>query len=204
MRLEVFNAPQVTADDHVRGLAEAPVTVIEYGDYECPYCRGAARDIHLLLDRYPDTVRFVFRNFPIPQLHPHAEQAAEAAEAAASQGKFWEMYELLLQPSFGLDIDSLRGYAIQLGLDTAQFRRDLASHAYAARIERDVREGIRNGVNATPKFYVNGERMDGAFPLEGLVDAVRAAVAATSAARAGLAVAGLAGLLEDDAGEFDA
>jgi protein-disulfide isomerase len=204
MRLEVFTAPQVTADDHVRGLADAPVTVIEYGDYECPYCRGAARDIHLLLDRYPATVRFVFRNFPIPQLHPHAEQAAEAAEAAASQGKFWEMYELLLQPSFRLDIDSLRGYAIQLGLDTARFRRDLASHAYAARIERDVREGISNGVNATPKFYVNGERMDGAFPLEGLVDAVRAAVAATSAARAGLAVAGLAGLLEDDAGEFDA
>lgn len=202
--MEVFTGPQVTADDHVRGLADAPVTVIEYGDYECPYCRGAARDIHLLLDRYPDTVRFVFRNFPIPQLHPHAEQAAEAAEAAASQGKFWEMYELLLQPSFRLDIDSLRGYAIQLGLDTARFRRDLASHAYAARIERDVREGIRNGVNATPKFYVNGERMDGAFPLEGLVDAVRAAVTAASAARAGLAVAGSAGLLEDDAGEFDA
>jgi protein-disulfide isomerase len=182
MRLEVFTAPQVTADDHVRGLADAPVTVIEYGDYECPYCRGAARDVHLLLDRYPDTVRFVFRNFPIPQLHPHAEQAAEAAEAAASQGKFWEMYELLLQLSFRLDIDSLRGYAIQVGPDTAQFRRDLASHAYAARIERDVREGIRNGVNATPKFYVNGKRIDGAFPLEGLVDAVRAAVAAASAA----------------------
>jgi Thioredoxin len=77
--------------DHVRGLADAPVTVIEYGDYECPYCQGAARDVHLLLDRYPGTVQFVFRNFPIPQLHPHAEQAAEAAEAAASQGKFWEM-----------------------------------------------------------------------------------------------------------------
>jgi protein-disulfide isomerase len=203
MRLEVFTAPQVTADDHVRGLADAPVTVIEYGDYECPYCRGAARDVHLLFDRYPDTVRFVFRNFPIPQLHPHAEQAAEAAEAAASQGKFWEMYELLLQPSFRLDIDSLRGYAIQVGLDTVQFRRDIASHAYAARIERDVREGIRNGVNATPKFFVNGKRMDGAFPLEGLVDAVRAAVAATSAARAELAAAGLVGLLEDDARELD-
>jgi protein-disulfide isomerase len=191
MRLEVFTAPQVTADDHVRGLADAPVTVIEYGDYECPYCQGAARDVHLLLDRYPGTVQFVFRNFPLPQLHPHAEQAAEAAEAAASQGKFWEMYELLLQPSSRLDNDSLCRYAIQVGLDTARFRRDLASHTYAARIERDVREGIRNGVNATPKFYVHGERMDGAFPLEGLVDAVRAAVTAASAARAGLAVAGL-------------
>jgi protein-disulfide isomerase len=178
MKSEEFTAPRVRADDHVRGLADAPVTVIEYGDYECPYCRGAARDVHLLLDRYPDTVRFVFRNFPIPQLHPHAEQAAEAAEAGASQGKFWEMYELLLQPSSRLDIDSLRGYAIEVGLDATRFRRDLASRAYAARIERDVREGIRNGVNATPKFYVNGKRIDGAFPLEGMVDAVRAAVTA--------------------------
>jgi protein-disulfide isomerase len=193
MRLEVFTAPQVTADDHVRGPADAPVTVIEYGDYECPYCRGAARDVHLLLDRYPGTVQFVFRNFPIPQLHPHAEQAAEAAEAAASQGKFWEMYELLLQPSSRLDIDSLRGYAIQVGLDVSRFRRDLASRAYAARIERDVREGIRNGVNATPKFYVNGKPINGAFPLEGLVDAVRATVTA-SAARAGLAAARVSGL----------
>jgi predicted DsbA family dithiol-disulfide isomerase len=92
------------------------------------------------------------------------------------------MYELLLQPSSRLDIDSLHGFAIQVGLDVARFRRDLASHAYAARIERDVREGIRNGVNATPKFYVNGMRIDGAFPLEGLVDTVRAAVTAASAA----------------------
>jgi protein-disulfide isomerase len=175
-----FSMPQVTADDHVRGGAGAPVTVVEYGDYECPYCRGAARDLHLLLGRYPDMVRFVFRNFPIPQLHPDAERAAEAAEAAAAQGKFWEMYELLLQPSSQLDTDSLVTYADLAGLDTARFRSDLASHAYAARIERDVREGIRNGVNATPKFYVNGQRIDGKVPLEGLADAVRAAVAAAS------------------------
>jgi protein-disulfide isomerase len=173
--------PQVTADDHVRGSAGAPVTVVEYGDYECPYCRGAARDVHLLLDLHPQTVRFVFRNFPIPQLHPHAEQAAEAAEAAAAQGKFWEMYELLLQPSSRLDVDSLVGYAEQVGLDIARFSSDLASHAYAARIERDVQEGVRNGVNATPKFYVNGERIDGKVPLEGLTDAVNAAVAAAEA-----------------------
>src|SRR5689334_22737562 len=151
MRLEVFTAPQVTADDHVRGPADAPVTVIEYGDYECPYCRGAARDVHLLLDRYPGTVQFVFRNFPIPQLHPHAEQAAEAAEAAASQGKFWEMYELLLRPSSSLDLDSLVSHARDLGLDAERFRREVTGHAHAAKIEADVREGFRNGVNATPK-----------------------------------------------------
>jgi formate-nitrite transporter family protein len=179
--MKEFSMPQVTADDHVRGSAEAPVTLVEYGDYECPYCRGAARDVHLLLDRYPDMVRFFFRNFPIPQLHPDAERAAEAAEAAAAQGQFWEMYELLLQPSSHLDMDSLVTYADLIGLDIARFRSDLASHAYAARIERDVQEGIRNGVNATPKFYVDGRRIDGKVPLEGLVDAVHAAVTASIA-----------------------
>jgi Thioredoxin len=173
-----FTVPRVTAVDHVRGHAGAAVTVLEYGDYECPYCRGATRDVHLLLDDYPETVRFVFRNFPIPQLHPHAEQAAEAA---AAQGMFWEMYELLLQPPSHLDTDSLVSYAGLLGLDVGRFRSDLASRAYAARIERDVQEGIRNGVEATPKFYVNGERIDGKVPLEGLVDAVRTAVTAASA-----------------------
>jgi protein-disulfide isomerase len=180
--VEGFSAPAITADDHVRGLADAPVTVLEYGDYECPYCRGAARDVHELLDRYPDSVRFVFRNFPIPQLHPHAEQAAEAAEAASSQGKFWDMYELLLRPSSRLDLDSLVQYAERLDLDTGRFTNEVTGSVYAARIEGDVAEGVRNGVNSTPKFYVEGARVDGRLPLEGLVDAVRAAVS-----RAGLA-----------------
>ncbi len=177
-----FTAPELTADDHVRGAAGAPVTILEYGDYECPYCRGAFRDVHLLLDRYPDNIRFVFRNFPIPQIHPHAEQAAEAAEAAAAQGEFWGMYEALLQPYADLDTGSLVGYAEALGLDIDRFRADLASRAYAARINRDVQEGVRNGVNATPKFYVNGQRIDGKVPLEGVEDAVRAAVAGAAAA----------------------
>lgn len=164
----------------MRGPADAPVTIIEYGDYECPYCRGAARDVHVLLSQYPDTVRFVFRNFPVPQLHPHAEQSAEAAEAAAAQGKFWEMYEILLQTSSRLDVDSLRDYAVRLELDVDRFCHDLTGHTHAARIEADMQEGIRNGVNATPKFYVNGKRIDGKVPLEGLVEEVRAAVAATS------------------------
>lgn len=171
-----MTAPEVTADDHVLGPADAPATVLEYGDYQCPYCRGAARDVHQMLDRYPGLVRFVFRNFPIPQLHPQAEQAAEAAEAAGAQGRFWEMYELLLQPGSNLDLDSLIGYAERVGLDIARFRADVTGSAYAAKIERDVRDGVRNGVNATPKFYVNGERIDGKLPLEGLEDAIRAGV----------------------------
>ena len=179
--MENFAVPQIVADDHVLGPADAPVTVLEYGDYECPYCRGAARDVHRMLDLYPGRIRFVFRNFPIAQLHPHAEQAAEAAEAAATQGKFWEMYELLLRPSAGLDLDALLGYARDLGLDADQFRKEITSAAYAAKIEHDVQEGVRNRVNATPKFYVNGERIDGKFPLEGLEDAIRASVRAASA-----------------------
>ena len=180
-RVESFTVPQITDDDHVRGPADAPVTVLEYGDYECPYCRGAARDVREMLARYPDTVRFAFRNFPIIQLHPHAEQAAEAAEAAAAQGKFWDMYELLLTPSSSLDLDSLVSHARDLGLDTDRFRKEVTGSAYAAKIEHDVREGVRNGVNATPKFYVDGERIDGKLPLEGLENAIRASVRAASA-----------------------
>jgi protein-disulfide isomerase len=175
-RVDEFTVPEVTADDHVRGPADAPVTVLEYGDYECPFCRGAARDVHRMLDEYPAMIRFVFRNFPIPQLHPHAEQAAEAAEAAAAQGKFWPMYELLLTPSSNLELASLLDYAADLDLDLARFRSEVTGRAYAARIDGDVAEGLRNGVNATPKFYVNGERIDGKVPLEGLVDAVQTAV----------------------------
>ena len=181
MKLETFAVPEVAGDDHVLGPADAPVTVVEYGDYECPYCRGAARDVHRMLEQYPGQVRFVFRNFPIAQLHPHAEQAAEAAEAAAAQGKFWPMYDLLLRPAAALDLDSLLDYAAGLGLDTGRFRREVTGRAYAARIDRDLQGGLDSGVNATPKFYVDGQRIDGKLPLEGLEDAIRAAVRAAPA-----------------------
>jgi protein-disulfide isomerase len=179
--VEEFAVPTVTADDHVLGPADAPVTVLEYGDYECPFCRGAARDVHRMLEEYPGLIRFAFRNFPITELHPHAEQAAEAAEAAAAQGRFWPMYEILLRPSSRLDLDSLLDYAADLDLDVGRFRSDVTGHAYAPRIQRDMREGVRNGVNATPKFYVNGARIDGKLPLEGLEDAIRAGVRAAQA-----------------------
>lgn len=178
--MENFVVPEIIADDHMLGPADAPVAVLEYGDYECPFCRGAARDLHRMLDLYPGLIRFVFRNFPIPQLHPHAEQAAEAAEAAAAQGRFWDMYELLLRPSSRLDFDSLLFYARGLGLDVDRFGQEVTGGAYAAKIEHDVREGVRNGVNATPKFYVDGARIDGKFPLEGLEDAIRASVRVAS------------------------
>jgi protein-disulfide isomerase len=178
--MEEFAVTKVTADDHVRGRADAPVTVLEYGDYECPYCRGAARDVQEMLGRYPDSVRFVFRNFPIAQLHPHSVQAAQAAEAAGAQGKFWPMYELLLQPASQLDLGSLLDYAADLSLDVGRFRDEVTGQAHAAKIDRDIQEGVRDGVNATPKFYVNGGRIDGKLPLEGLEDTIRAAVRAAT------------------------
>ena len=163
----------------MRGPADAPVTILEYGDYECPYCRGAFRDVHRLIDQHPTLIRFVFRNFPIRSCIRTPQQAAEAAEAAGAQGRFWEMYELLLQPYSHLDTDSLATYAEVVGLDIARFRRDLTDHAYAGRIESDVQEGIKNGVNATPKFYVNGDRVDGKVPLENLAETVQRALAVT-------------------------
>jgi formate-nitrite transporter family protein len=174
--VESFTRPEIRPDDHVLGPDDAPVTLLEYGDYECPFCRGAFRDVHRLLDRYPGKIKFVFRNFPIKQVHPHAEQAAEAAEAAAAQGKFWEMYELLLQPTAGLDLDSLLNYAERIGLDMSRFRNELAGNVYAERVAEDIAAGLENGVNQTPKFYVDGQRIDGKFPMEGLVEAVRDAV----------------------------
>jgi protein-disulfide isomerase len=176
--VEEFTTPVVTQDDHVLGPADAPVTVLEYGDYECPFCRGAFRDVHRMLDEYPGRIRFVFRNFPIKQVHPHAEQAAEAAEAAAAQDQFWPMYELLLQPYARLDTDALVDYAERIGLDIPRFRADITDQRYARRINDDVQEGLRNGVNQTPKFYVNGRRVDGKVPLEHLEELVRAAIAA--------------------------
>jgi protein-disulfide isomerase len=176
--VEDFSTPVVTERDHVFGPADAPVTVLEYGDYECPYCRGAFRDVHEMLDRYQGKIRFVFRNFPIQQVHPHAEQAAEAAEAAAAQGRFWQMYELLLQPYARLDNDALLDYAERIGLDLPRFRADITDQRYAGKIDDDVQEGLRNGVNQTPKFYVNGRRIDGKVPLENLEQEVRQAVAA--------------------------
>ena len=171
----------VSSRDHSAGPDAAPLMLVEYGDYQCPYCRKAFPIVKELQRQLGTQLRFVFRNFPLTQIHPQAQHAAEAAEAAAAQGRFWEMYELLLQPSSSLDLDSLVSHARDLSLDIDRFRREVTGRAYAAKIDSDVREGVKNGVNATPKFYVDGERIDGKFPLEGLEDAIRAGVRAAAA-----------------------
>jgi protein-disulfide isomerase len=167
--------PPVGANDHVQGPAKAPVTLLEYGDYECPYCGEAYPIVKALQERLGDQMRLVFRNFPLGEAHPHAEHAAEAAEAAAVQGKFWEMHDLLYENQDALEDEDLVRYAKALGLDLPRFVKEMAAHAYAVRVRDDFRSGVRSGVNGTPTFFVNGARHDGPFDLRSLLAAIKEA-----------------------------
>ena len=160
--------------DHVRGPHDAPVTLVEYGDLECPYCGQAEQVIRELLADYGD-LRYVWRHLPLTDVHPHAQLAAEATEAAAAQGKFWEMHDQLLDHQGALTAGDLMRYAGEIGLDTEQFIRDMRNHTGAARIAEDVDSADLSGVSGTPTFFINGRRHHGAYDIEGLSDAVRAA-----------------------------
>jgi len=167
--------------DHVRGPADAPVTLVEYGDYECPYCGAAYPIIKEVQARMGRRLRFAFRNFPIATSHPHAKQAAEAAEAAATQGRFWQMHDLLYENQRHLRDRDLRAYAGKLGLDIGRFDEELAEHVHADRIREDFMSGVRSGVNGTPAFYINGTRHDDSYEFQTLLTALeRAATGATS------------------------
>jgi Na+/H+ antiporter NhaA len=160
--------------DHIRGPADATVTVVEYGDFQCPYCGQAERAI--LAEREVDRdVRYVWRHLPLTDVHPQAQLAAEAAEAAAEQDAFWPMHDLLLANQDKLTGPDLVRYARRLGLDERRFRTDLMRHAHAARVARDVESADTSGVSGTPTFFVNGQRYTGRFSVEGLAEAVRAA-----------------------------
>ena len=165
----------VGTDDHVRGPASARLTLVEYGDYECPYC-GAAYPIVKEVERIlGDDLRSVFRNFPLSDIHPHAFQAAEAAESAAAQGRFWEMHDRLFENQKRLRTKDLLSHARALGLDVARIEADLDARAYEERVRHDIRSGLRSGVNGTPTFFVNGVRHNGTYDVETLLDALRAA-----------------------------
>jgi len=161
--------------DHIQGRADAAVTLVEYGDYECPYCGAAYPIVKELQARMGDRLRFVFRNFPISTSHPHAEQAAEAAEAAAAQSRFWEMHDLLYENQRRLRDQDLHAYAEQLGIDVERFDKDLAEHVHAPRVREDFMSGVRSGVNGTPSFYVNGARHDDSYDFETLLAALERA-----------------------------
>jgi protein-disulfide isomerase len=166
----------VSADrDHIQGRSDAPVTLVEYGDYECPYCGAAYPIIKAVQTRMGERLRFVFRNFPITTSHPHAQQAAEAAEAADAQERFWPMHDLLYENQRRLREPDLRAYAERLALDVERFERELAQHIHAARVHEDFMSGVRSGVNGTPTFYINGVRHDDSYELETLLAALERA-----------------------------
>src|SRR5215831_4079997 len=164
----------VTSDrDHIQGSSTAAVTLVEYGDYECPYCGRAYPVIKEVQKRLGDKLQFVFRNFPLTEMHPHAQHAAEAAEAAAAQNRFWEMHDYLYEHQQALDDKYLEKYADNLGLNLAKFNTDMSSHVHAGRIREDFLSGVRSGVNGTPTFYINEIRYDGSFDLETLLKTLR-------------------------------
>jgi protein-disulfide isomerase len=173
----VLTMPVAEDRDHIQGPADAAVTLVQYGDYECPYCGEANPIIKEVQARLGDSLRFVFRIFPITTSHPHAERAAEAAEAAAAQGKFWEMHVLLYENQRRLRDEDLHTYVERLGLDVELFDKEMADHAHAERVREDFMSGVRSGVNGTPTFYLNGVRHDDSYETEVLLDALERAAA---------------------------
>ena len=162
--------------DHIDGLPDALVTLVEYGDYECPYCGAAYPIVKEVQARMGDELRFVFRNFPITTSHPHAEHAAEAAEAAAAQGRFWEMHDYLYEHQRRLTDQDLHQYAEELGLDVDRFDSELAKHVHGPRVREDFMSGVRSGVNGTPTFYINGRRHDDSYDAQTLTAALEQAI----------------------------
>ncbi len=165
-------ADPVRADDHTRGPADAPVTLVEYADFECLHCGRAYPILRCIQDEMGEMLRVIFRHFPLGWEHPHAQHAAEAAEAAAAQGKFWEMHDQLFEHQRALDDRALASYAQAIGLDIRRFEAELRSHLYADQVRRDVESGRRSGVRGTPTFFLNGTRYGDAIDL----DALRAAL----------------------------
>jgi protein-disulfide isomerase len=165
----------VTDRDHQLGAPTAPVTLVEYADFECSYCGQAYHVVKALERRLGRGLRVVYRHFPLTVVHPDAEPAALAAEAAGAQGKFWQMHGLLFEHQTALDRDALESYAAALGLDMRRFTRELEGRVHADRVREDFMGGIRSGVNGTPTFFINGLRHDGAYDLGSLLSALQKA-----------------------------
>jgi protein-disulfide isomerase len=167
----------VSERDHIQGRSEAPVTLVEYGDYECPHCGRAHSVVKRLQKVLGGQMRFVFRNFPLTQVHPHAEIAAEVAEAAGSQDHFWEMHDTLFEHQDALDPDDLVSDAKKLGLNTQEVIEDLTQRKFENRVSEDLRSGLHSGVNGTPTFFINGIHYDGLWDFDSLLSALQAELA---------------------------
>ncbi|HVF18537.1 MAG TPA: DsbA family protein [Steroidobacteraceae bacterium] len=164
---------EVNATDHVLGPAHAPVTVVEYGDFECPNCKQAAPAVKLILAKFDQAVRFVYRHFPLEEVHSHALHAAQAAECAGGQGKFWQMHDLLFDNQAHLKLKQLRSYAERLELDLPRFSAEMSDEIYLQRVREHQRSGNDSGVRSTPAFYVNGAIHDVSFGLRSLIDRIQ-------------------------------
>ena len=162
----------VTDRDHIQGHSDAPLTLVEYGDYECPHCGRAYPIVKEIQKAFGDRLRFVFRNFPLSQSHPHAQHAAEAAEIAGGMGQFWPMHDLLFEKQTELGDSSLVKHAGELGLEQTAFQHKLTSHEAEPRVREDFIGGVKSGVNGTPSFFINGVRYDESWDLETLSDAL--------------------------------
>ncbi len=165
---------KVSAEDHARGEASAKVTLVEYGDFQCPHCAMAHAIVSKIEKHYGDRLRFVYRNFPLTEIHPLAEPAAEAAEYAGSKGKYWEMYDAIFAHQRSLSEKMLRTTAESVGLDGEEAASAVEDGAFAEKIERDVDGGERSGVHGTPTFFINGEQYEGAWEYEELLAAIDA------------------------------
>ena len=170
-------AMPVSSADHILGPAHAAVTVVEYGDFQCPNCKQAAPAVKLLLQRFHGRMRFVYRHFPLQEVHPHALQAALAAEAAAAQGKFWAMHDLLFENQAHLELPALHRYAERLELDMARYEAEMADQRYLQRVRENIESGARSGVRGTPGFFVNQRIEDVSFGMQRLFAAVEAELA---------------------------
>jgi protein-disulfide isomerase len=166
----------VTDADHRIGPTDARIVVVEYGDFECPNCKQAVTAVEHLLERFEGNVQFVYRHYPLEQVHVHAIVAAEAAECASAQGRFWDMHALLFEHQRALERSDLDGYARQIGLDMRRFAEEMSRRAHLALVRAHLDSGRRSGVRGTPGFFVNGKRQDVSFGLHLLLDAAVAAL----------------------------
>jgi protein-disulfide isomerase len=167
----------VSSDDHIQGGEGAAVTLVEYGDYECPHCGHAHPIVKRVQKHFGDKLRFVFRNFPLNEMHPNAESAAEAAEFAGVSGRFWEMHDAIFENQENLGLPLLFELAGRLGLSTADLRDALTNQQYTPRVRNDFLGGVRSGVNGTPTFFINGHRHEGRFEFEDLIAGIEARLA---------------------------
>ena len=164
--------PPLNAADHLRGNRNAPVSLVEFGDFECPFCGRAYPVVQAIEHALGDRLSFTFRHFPLAATHPHALLAAEAAEAADAQGRFWQMYDMLYQHQDSLELRSIEEYAGLIGLDMGKFVRDLRRHRFLDKVRTDLHSGAVSGVNGTPTFFINGRRHDDAWDYERLLGAL--------------------------------